>query len=62
MLVKLEREGTMKVGVVAELIVGDDLVGVEVAILELLVMAAALEGVAGSDELAHLAVELGDPK
>jgi hypothetical protein len=38
--------------------VGDDFVGVKISILQFLVMAATLQGVAGANELGHFLVEL----
>lgn len=48
--------------VVVRLIVGDDLIGIEVAIFKFLVVTATLEGVARADELGHFLVELIDPE
>lgn len=44
------------------LIVGNDLVGIEISIFQLLVVAATLEGIAGAYPLGHLLVELADSK
>ncbi len=41
-------------------IVGDDLVGIEITIFQLLMVAPALEGVACADELGHFLIELAD--
>jgi hypothetical protein len=46
--------------VVVSLIVGNDFIGIEVAIFQFLVVAATLEGVAGAYEPGHFLVELVD--
>lgn len=46
--------------IVVGLIVGDDLIGIEVAIFKFLVVTATLEGVARADEAGHFLVELVD--
>lgn len=42
--------------------VGNDLVGVKISVLQLLVMAAALEGISGANELGHFLIEFGNPE
>lgn len=48
--------------VIVLLIVCDDLVGIEISILQLLMMAAALKRIPRSDEPRHLLIQLADPE
>lgn len=57
---ELELDLIVESQIVVLLIVGDDFVGVEISVLKFLMVAAALEGVAGGNEPGHFLVELAD--
>jgi hypothetical protein len=59
-LLKFLLDLMVKSEIVVLLIVGDDLIGVEVSIFEFLMMAATLQRIPGADEVGHLFVEFAD--
>ena len=52
----------VKSQIIVLLIVRDDLIGIEISILQLLMVAAALQRVPGANEPRHLLVQLADPE
>lgn len=52
----------VKSQIIVLLIVRDDLIGIEISILQLLMVAATLQRVPGANEPRHLLVQLADPE